>query len=151
MGHPMTIRNSDGIFQAKTVDTCIWRNKATIISISISTNIFLFPYHLRLLPFPFHCFSYFSETKLGRSGISVTVFTPSDHTSAPLARALVTLLFLKLLQKLGRGRVTGARIRAPFDGEIISLKTARLLPSRWSHLFVGKQLEDGRTLSDYNI
>jgi hypothetical protein len=73
MGYPMTIRNSDGIFQEKTVDTCIRWNKSTIIS----TNIFLFPYHFRLLPFPFHRFSYFSEMNLGRSGISVTVFTPT--------------------------------------------------------------------------
>jgi hypothetical protein len=63
MVHPLTIRNSDGIFQEKMVDTCIRRNKATIIS--ISTNVFLFPYHFRSLPFPFHCFSYFLETKLG--------------------------------------------------------------------------------------
>jgi ubiquitin C len=44
-----------------------------------------------------------------------------------------------------------ARIRALFDGKIISLKTARPLPSRWSLLFIGKQLENGRTLADYNI
>jgi hypothetical protein len=55
-------------FPRKTVDTCIRRNKDIIIS----TNIFLFPYHFRLILFPFYCFSYFSETKLGRSGIYVT-------------------------------------------------------------------------------
>jgi hypothetical protein len=59
--------------------------------------------------------------------------------------------------------LTRARIRAPlrrrdylglgppFDGEIISLKTARPLPSRWSPLSADEQLEDGRTLADYNI
>jgi ubiquitin C len=47
--------------------------------------------------------------------------------------------------------MTRARIRTPFDGKIISLKTARPLPSRWSLLFTSKQLEDGRTLADYNI
>jgi hypothetical protein len=47
--------------------------------------------------------------------------------------------------------VTRARIRAPFDGKIISLETARPLPSGWSPLSVDEQLEDGRTLADYNI
>jgi hypothetical protein len=75
MGYPLTIQNSDRILQAKTIDTCIRRNKTTIIS--IFTKVFLFQYHFRLLPFPFHCFSYFSETNLNRSGISVIVFTPS--------------------------------------------------------------------------
>jgi hypothetical protein len=41
--------------------------------------------------------------------------------------------------------LTRTQIRAPFDSEIISLKTARPLP------FIGEQLEDGRTLADYNI
>jgi hypothetical protein len=50
-----------------------------------------------------------------------------------------------------RGLLTRARIRAPFDGKIISLKTAKPLPSRWSLLFTGEHLEDGRTLADYNI
>jgi hypothetical protein len=49
------------------------------------------------------------------------------------------------------GLLTRARIRAPFDDKIISLKTARPLPSRWSPLFVDKKLEDDRTLADYNI
>jgi hypothetical protein len=44
-----------------------------------------------------------------------------------------------------------AWIRAPFDGKIIPLKTTKPLPSRWSFLFTGKQLEDGRTLADCNI
>jgi ubiquitin C len=47
--------------------------------------------------------------------------------------------------------VTRVRIRALFNGKIISVKTTRSLPSRWSLLFTGKQLEDGRTLADYNI
>jgi hypothetical protein len=47
--------------------------------------------------------------------------------------------------------LTRARIRAPFDGKIISLKTAKPLPSRWSLLFAGEELEDGCTLADYNI
>jgi hypothetical protein len=40
---------------------------------------------------------------------------------------------------------------APFDSKIIPLKTTKPLPSRWSSLFTGKQLEDGRTLADCNI
>jgi hypothetical protein len=44
-----------------------------------------------------------------------------------------------------------ARIRAPFDGKIISLKTTKPLPSRWGLLFAGKQLEDRHTLVDCNI
>jgi ubiquitin C len=44
-----------------------------------------------------------------------------------------------------------AQIRAPFNGEIISLKTTRSLPLRWSLFFASKQLEDGCTLADYNI
>jgi hypothetical protein len=47
--------------------------------------------------------------------------------------------------------LTRARIRGPFDSNIISLKTARPLPLRWSLLFTGKQLEDGCTLANYNI
>jgi hypothetical protein len=90
MSHPLTIRNSNGIFQAKTVDTCNRRNKATIIS--ISTNVFLFPYHFRLLPFPFHCFFNFSETKLVQSGISITVFTPRCNLSANKMPMLLVLL-----------------------------------------------------------
>jgi hypothetical protein len=50
-----------------------------------------------------------------------------------------------------RGLLTRAHIRAPFDGKIIPLKTTKPLPSRWSLLFAGKQLEDGRTLADCNI
>jgi hypothetical protein len=87
MSHPLTIRNSNG-FQAKMFDTCIRWNKATTISISTSTNVFLFPYQFRLLPFPFDCFIYFLETKLGQSRISIIVFTPKDDhrwPSPPLA------------------------------------------------------------------
>jgi hypothetical protein len=47
--------------------------------------------------------------------------------------------------------LTRARIRAPFNGNIISLKTARPLPSRWTPLSADEQLEDGRTLADYII
>jgi hypothetical protein len=47
--------------------------------------------------------------------------------------------------------LTRARIRDPFNGKIISLKTTRPLPSSWSLLFACKQLEDGRTLANYNI
>jgi hypothetical protein len=47
--------------------------------------------------------------------------------------------------------MTRARIRTPFDGKIIPLKTTKPLPSRWSFLFGGKQLEDGCTLADCNI
>jgi hypothetical protein len=54
--------------------------------------------------------------------------------------------------RLTRTRLlTRARITAPFDGKIIPLKTTKPLPSRWSLLFAGKQLEDGRTLADCNI
>jgi hypothetical protein len=56
-----------------------------------------------------------------------------------------------LIPTQARGLLAKARIRAPFDGEIISLKTARPSPSRWSPQYTGKQLEDGRTLADYNI
>jgi hypothetical protein len=44
-----------------------------------------------------------------------------------------------------------ARIKAPFDGKIIPLKTTKPLPSRWSLLFAGKQLGNGHTLADCNI
>jgi ubiquitin C len=50
-----------------------------------------------------------------------------------------------------RRSLTRAQIWALFDGEIIPLKTGRPLPRRWSPLFTVKQLEDGRTLVDYNI
>jgi hypothetical protein len=54
--------------------------------------------------------------------------------------------------RLTRTRLlTRAKITAPFDGKIIPLKTTKPLPSRWSLLFAGKQLEDGRTLADCNI
>jgi hypothetical protein len=67
-----------------------------------------------------------------------------------------TVLFECMLPRasgkiIGRSNLTRARIRAPFDGKIIPHKTTRPLPSRWSPLFVEKQLEDGRTLADYNI
>jgi ubiquitin C len=60
---------------------------------------------------------------------------------------LVILVALAMRKR----RLMRARIRATFDGKIIFLKTARPLPSRWSLLFAGKQLEDGCTLADYNI
>jgi hypothetical protein len=59
IGPSVNNRNSDEIFREKTVDTCIRRNKATIIFIFVSTNVFLFSYNFQLLPFPVHCFSYF--------------------------------------------------------------------------------------------
>jgi hypothetical protein len=48
-------------------------------------------------------------------------------------------------------RVTRARIKAPFNSKIIPLTTATPLPLRRSPLSTGKQVEDGRTLPDYNI
>jgi hypothetical protein len=76
VGHPLTVWNFDRNFRAKTVNTCIRRNKATIIFVLFPPTFSYFHTIFQLLPFLFHCFSYFSETKLGRSGISVTVFTP---------------------------------------------------------------------------
>jgi hypothetical protein len=55
------------------------------------------------------------------------------------------------LQEVITCSLTRARIRAPFDGNIIPLKTTEPLPSRWSLLFAGKHLEDGRTLAVCNI
>jgi hypothetical protein len=103
MGHPLTIQNSDENFRAKTVDTCIRRNKVTIMFVFVSTKIFLFPHHFKLLPFPFHCLLYFSETKLGQSEISVIVFTSSKLWTRPLSylsseTCLLATQFHRILQ-----------------------------------------------------
>jgi hypothetical protein len=88
----------------------------------------------------------------GQVAASLTSFpleelASASHDKSPSAEPECDLL----TPTQARGLLTRARIRAPFDGKIIPLKTTKPLSSRWSSLFTSKQLEDGRTLADCNI